>query len=167
MGKVCECCGRELKEDSTVCAVCGYDSTAVSDDGLTAEVRAAIHRRSVVSEVGDIGVMCYTYGNTGSGFGKKSAEKLRICSGVECLCKAVWTDRSFGVGPDPSKPRTVQFSIEYKGTEGIMELEVDMNDMPSPYKIGAMISEDLVMHFYIGLPEDNMEFAGGFLPEDE
>lgn len=150
MGRFCGRCGHEIPEGTSRCAACGYDPTMPE----------------VLSQVGDIGIRCRKYGLTDGRLTLQADNDMRIANGQECFNKTVWTSVEFGAGPDLGKPRDFDFYCTFRGRVGKMSLPVDMSEIEVPYRVGAMITSDLMLHFYIGSENDNLEYVCKFLPDE-
>ncbi len=150
MGKFCGKCGTAIPEGTNRCPSCGFDPTIPE----------------ILNDVGDIGIRCCKYGISGGRLTKLADEDIRITNGTECFNKLIWTADEFGTGADKSGERDFEFFCTVGDGEGSMVLPVDLSDTEVPYRIGAMITDDLKLHFYIGSDADNLEYVCEFLPSE-
>lgn len=150
MGKFCGRCGKAIPEGTNRCAACGYDPTVPE----------------VLTEVGDIGIRCRKFGVSDGRFVKLSDDNVKITDGPDCFNKLVWTTDEFGSGIDAERQRDFEFFVTFRGKAETMILPADLSETEAPYKIGAMITDDLMLHLYIGSDSDNLEYECRFLPDE-
>lgn len=150
MGKFCGRCGKEIPEGTGKCPACGFDP----------------EMPEIMSEVGDIGLRCRKYGIRNGRPEKLADENIKITDGPGCFNNLVWTTDEFGAGTDVNRQRDFEFYCTFRGDAETMVLPVDLSDTEVPYKVGAMITDDLSLHIYIGSDADNLEYVCNFLPDE-